>query len=71
MHNSWQNETTKQMPFELLIGHTPTIGPIKVRERIPDVNQHKEHLTEKHDQARMAIQKAQAFLQKQNIRKQG
>jgi hypothetical protein len=71
VHNSWQSETTKQTPFELLIGHTPTIGPIKAGGKIPDVDRCKEYLSEKHNQARAAIQKAQAFLQKQNIRKQG
>jgi hypothetical protein len=69
VHNSWQNKTTKQMPFELLIGYTPTIGPIKVRGKISNVNRHKEHLSEKRNQAKIAIQKAQAFLQKYNIRK--
>jgi hypothetical protein len=71
VHNSWQSKTTKQMPFELLIGHTPTVGPIKVGGKIPDVDQHKEYLSEKRNQARAAIQKAQAFLQKRNIRKRG
>jgi hypothetical protein len=71
VHNSWQSKTTKQTPFELLIGHTPTIGPIKAGEKIPDVNQHKEYLSEKCNQVRAAIQKAQAFLQKRNIRKRG
>jgi hypothetical protein len=71
VHNSWQNETTKQTPFELLIGHTPTIGPIRTGGKIPDVDRRQEHLTEKCKQARTAIQKAQAFLQKRNVRKQG
>jgi hypothetical protein len=64
VHNSWQNETTKQVPFELLIGHTPTIRPIKTGGKIPYVDQRKEYLSEKCNQARAAIQKAQAFLQK-------
>jgi Integrase zinc binding domain/Chromo (CHRromatin Organisation MOdifier) domain len=71
VHNSWPNETTKQTPFELLIGHTPTIGPIKTGGKIPDVDWCKEQLWEKRNQARTAIQKAQAFLQKRNIRKRG
>jgi hypothetical protein len=71
VYNLWQSETTKQMPFELLIGHTPTIRPIKAGGKIPDVNWHKEYLSEKCNQARAAIQKAQVFLQKWNIRKQG
>jgi hypothetical protein len=62
VHNSWQNETTKQTPFKLLISHTLTIGPIKNEGKIPDVNQHKEHLSEKCNQVRAAIQKAQVFL---------
>jgi hypothetical protein len=62
---------TKQMPFKLLIGHTPTIRPIKTGGKIPDVDWRKEHLSEKCNQARTAIQKAQAFLQKWNIRKRG
>ena len=24
-HNTWLNESTKQTPFDLLIGHTPTM----------------------------------------------
>jgi hypothetical protein len=24
-HNTWPNESTKQTPFDLLIGHTPTM----------------------------------------------
>jgi hypothetical protein len=62
---------TKQTPFKLLIGHTPTIGPIKTGGKIPNIDQRKEHLSEKHNQARAVIQKAQAFLQKRNIRKRG
>jgi hypothetical protein len=58
VHNSWQSETTKQMPFELLIGHTPMIRPIKNGGKIPDINQYKEHLSDKCSQARTAIQKA-------------
>jgi Chromo (CHRromatin Organisation MOdifier) domain len=59
------------MPFELLIGHTLTIGPIRMGGKILDVDRCKENLTEKHNQARAAIQKAQVFLQKRNIRKRG
>jgi hypothetical protein len=57
------------MPFKLLISHTPMIGPIKSRGKIPDVDWHKEHLSDKCNQVRAAIQKAQMFLQKRNIRK--
>jgi Chromo (CHRromatin Organisation MOdifier) domain len=71
VHNSWPSETTRQTPFELLIGHTPTIGPIKAGGKIPDVDRRKEHLSEKRNQAKIAIQKAQAFLQKRNVRKRG
>jgi hypothetical protein len=71
VHNSWPSETTKQTPFELLIGHTPTIGPMKTGGKIPDFDRCKEHLLEKRNQARTAIQKAQAFLQKRNVRKRG
>jgi hypothetical protein len=47
VHNSWSSETTKQTPFELLIGHTPTVGPIKIGGKIPDIDRRKEHLSEK------------------------
>jgi hypothetical protein len=69
VHNLWPSEMTKQMPFELLIGHTSTIGPIKSGGKILDVDWRKEDLSEKHNQARAAIQRAQMFLQKPNIRK--
>jgi hypothetical protein len=71
VHNSWESETTKQTPFELLIGHTLTIGPTKAGGRVSDVNWRKEYLSEKYNQAKAAIQKAQAFLQKHNIQKRG
>jgi hypothetical protein len=33
----------------LLIKHTPTIRPIKSGGKIPDINQHKKDLSEKHN----------------------
>jgi Integrase zinc binding domain len=62
VHNLWQSKTTKQTPFKLLIGYILTIGPIKNRGKIPDVDWCKEHLSKKCNQAKVAIQKAQAFL---------
>jgi hypothetical protein len=45
------------------------IKPIKTEGKIPDVDWHKEFLSEKCNQARAVIQKAQAFLQKHNVKK--
>lgn len=36
-HNAWVNESLGAMPFELLIGHTPTIFEQEQSTNIPEV----------------------------------
>jgi Chromo (CHRromatin Organisation MOdifier) domain/Integrase zinc binding domain len=71
VHNSWINETTKQTPFDLLMGHTPTVWHTDKEGKMPAVEWHKDYLMEKRNQARQAIQRVQDLLQKQNVRKKG
>jgi hypothetical protein len=40
-HNAWVNESIGAMPFEVLIGHTPTIQEQKQDTNIPEVVQRK------------------------------
>jgi transposase InsO family protein len=36
-HNTWPNESTGQMPFDLLIGHTPTMVVAERETTIPEI----------------------------------
>ena len=44
VHNTWVNESTGQTPFDLLIGHTPTIHNGSINATIPEVTRRKEWL---------------------------
>jgi RNase H-like domain found in reverse transcriptase/Integrase zinc binding domain len=47
VHNSWENETTKRTPFDLLMGHTPDVRKCNQPVTTPEVGQHVEWLEEK------------------------
>jgi hypothetical protein len=44
MHNSWLNETTGQTPFELLMGHTPSLHVSPKDTAFPAINQRRDWL---------------------------
>jgi hypothetical protein len=44
IHNSWENASTGYTPFELLLGHTPSIHPSHERTPVPAVEQRREWL---------------------------
>jgi transposase InsO family protein len=71
VHNLWVNKTTKQTLFDLLMGHTPTVWQTEKEGKMPVIEQRKDYLMEKRNQARQAIQRAQDLLQKRNVRKKG
>jgi hypothetical protein len=71
VHNSWLNETTKQTPFNLLMGHTPTMWQTEKEGKMLAIERREDYLIEKRNQVRQAIQRAQDLLQKRNIQKKG
>lgn len=70
-HNTWINETTKQTPFELLMGHTPTLKQQKEPGRVLAIEERKKMLIHGREKAQEAIKKAQELLLKRNQRKKG
>ena len=40
-HNTWTNESTKATPFELLIGHTPTMEVQETGISVPEIKRRK------------------------------
>ena len=54
VHNSWRNESTGATPFNLLIGHTPTIQVQSNEMSIPELTRQKEWL----EQGRLCAQAA-------------
>ena len=40
-HNMWMNESTKATPFELLIGHTPTMEVQETGISVPEIERRK------------------------------
>jgi hypothetical protein len=71
VHNSWENETTKRTPFDLLMGHTPDIRKCNQPVTTPEVGRHVEWLEEKRRQAHAAMQRAQDLLLKRNQQQRG
>jgi hypothetical protein len=71
VHNSWENETTKRTPFDLLMGHTPDVRKHNQPITTPEVGRRIEWLKEKRRQARAAMQKAQDLLLKRNQQQRG
>jgi hypothetical protein len=64
VHNLWLNETTKQTPFDLLMGHTPTVWQAEKKGKMPAIEWCKAYLMEKRNQVHQAIQRVQDLLQK-------
>ena len=57
--NSWHNESTKKSPFEVLMGYNPRAEWTVVLSPVPQVTHWLEQVREAHDQARLAMRKAQ------------
>jgi hypothetical protein len=70
-HNTWVNESTKTSPFEILIGHTPTIFERKQDTNVPEVAQRKGWLERGRLQAQATLRNAQRMLQLRRGRKKG
>jgi hypothetical protein len=62
VHNSWTNVSTGYTPFELLIGHTPTLTVGHVETNVPEVARRKEWLKHAQQHAQAAIKAAQNVL---------
>jgi hypothetical protein len=71
VHNTWVNESTGQTPFDLLIGHTPTIHNGSIDATIPEVTRRKEWLERNRLWAQAALKNAQRLLVKRSERKKG
>jgi hypothetical protein len=57
-HNAWKNESTQATPFELLIGHTPTIQIEEKDLAVPEVARRKEGLERGRLRAQAALRHA-------------
>jgi hypothetical protein len=58
MHNSWINTSTGYTPFDLLIGHMPTMNVSMDIMNVPEVAQQKEWLKQARQHAQAAIRVA-------------
>jgi hypothetical protein len=58
-HNSWRNESTGQLPFDLLMGYHPRAEWTAVTSPIPQVMLRLDQIREACDKARTAMIKAQ------------
>jgi hypothetical protein len=58
-HNSWRNESTGQLPFDLLMGYHPRAEWTAVTSPIPQVMLQLDQIREARDKARTAMIKAQ------------
>jgi hypothetical protein len=70
-HNAWKNESTQATPFDLLIGHTPTI---QVEERdlaVPEIARRKEWLERGRMRAFAALRNTQKITVQRVQRKKG
>jgi hypothetical protein len=71
VHNSWTNASMGYTPFELLIGHTPTLSITHVKTNVPEVARHKEWLEHAQQHTQAAIKAAQNMLVTRTQRKKG
>jgi hypothetical protein len=55
VHNSWINMSMGYTPFDLLIGHTPTINVLSDTMNVPEGNHQKEWLEQARRRAQAAI----------------
>jgi hypothetical protein len=70
-HNTWVNENTKATPFEVLIGHTPTVLEQRQETNVPEVAKRKGWLERGRLWAQAVIRSAQKMLQQRRERKKG
>jgi hypothetical protein len=71
VHNSWINTSMGYTPFDLLIGHTPTVNVSTDVTNVPEVAQRKEWLEQARQRAQAAIQTAQQLVLQHGQRKKG
>jgi Chromo (CHRromatin Organisation MOdifier) domain len=71
VHNSWINTSTGYTPFDLLIGHTPTVNVSTDVTNVPEVAQQKEWLEQAWQRAQAAIRAAQQLILQRGQRKKG
>jgi hypothetical protein len=71
MHNSWPSATTGKTPFELLIGHTPTLPDRSIPTDIPSLEDRQGTLERVREQAQQSIRLAQCAVQLQTERHKG
>jgi hypothetical protein len=64
-HNSWRNESTGQLPFDLLMGYHPRAEWTTVQSLIPQVTLQLDQIREAHSQAQAAMIKAQQGWERQ------
>ena len=70
-HNIWMNESTKATPFELLIGHTPTMEVQETGVSVPEITRRKAWLERGRLRAHAVLQNAQKLLLMRTERKKG
>jgi hypothetical protein len=58
VHNSWPNETTGQTPFELLMGHMPSLHVSLKDTTFPAINQRQDWLKQLCERVQDALTKA-------------
>jgi Chromo (CHRromatin Organisation MOdifier) domain len=71
VHNSWINTSTGYTPFDLLIGHTPTVNVSTDVTNVPEVARRKEWLEQARQRAQATIRNAQRLIQQRGQRKKG
>jgi len=59
MRNLWPSSTTKQVPFNTLVGYTPLAHQLTQNNSIPSLQQHLEKIRESRTVALEALQKLQ------------
>jgi transposase InsO family protein len=55
VHNAWPSSMTGKTPFELIMGHTPTLQGWTGSTNVPTLDQRKEHLQDIRERAQRAI----------------
>ena len=62
VHNLWPHEVTKQSPFELLIGVNPRAISAKTTQKVPALDERREHLEKTRWMAQKAMLHAQVLM---------
>jgi Integrase zinc binding domain/RNase H-like domain found in reverse transcriptase len=71
MHNSWPNTTTGKTPYELLMGHTPSLPNQPVITTVPSLEDRQATLKRIREQAQRSIRAAQNTVKRLGERKKG